>query len=388
MSKKKSADGSGSIRQRPDGRWEGRFTYTDDLGQKRRKSIYGGSQEEVRRQLTKITNAVDEGLYRAQKRYTLNQWFDEWLSLYSVAWKPSTKDDYKRKAERHILPALGKIQLTALTPTTIQKYVNQLSIGSGKQKPLAPKSVKNLHGILHSCLKQAVVNGLIPTNPADNTNLPKSLKPELSPIMDDDIKRFMDACETARYGRLFLVDMFTGLRQSEILGLQWADIDFEAGTIHVQRQLQFLKGGAGYLVLPTKNGKDRIVPFGDSVATILRAEQKQQSIWKLAAGESWKNSVGYVFTDESGDHLKHSNIQRHFRELRASIGLNNTRFHDLRHSCAILALQSGCSVKAVSDMLGHYSSAFTMDVYADVSKAMQEDTRNKMDAIFKAAANR
>lgn len=164
----------------------------------------------------------------------------------------------------------------------VQRFINRLS------KKLSPKSVKNIHGILHSCLKQAVVAGLISVNPADNTNLPKAQKAQLTPIMDDDVSRFITACQDHRYGNLFLIDLFTGLRQSEILGLQWSDIDFEAGTIHVQRQLQKARGSKEYFFLTTKNGKDRIVPFPPSISAVLKQEQRRQAEWRLAAGVAWR----------------------------------------------------------------------------------------------------
>lgn len=386
MAKRKAADGAGTIRQRPDGRWEARFTYTDELGQKRRRSIYGDSQKEVQKQLNAALNAVDDGRYQVRPKYTLKQWLEEWRETYGTDWKPRTADDYKSKADRHIIPALGDVQLTALSTIRIQRFINSLSAGTAKttKKPLSAKSVKNLHGILHSCLKQAVASGLIATNPADNIRLPKATKADLSPLMDDDITRFVNACNSDRYGNLYLIDLFTGLRQSEILGLQWGDIDLEAGTIHVQRQLQKVRDKNEYILLPTKNGKDRIVPFAPSVAEVLKRVQRQQATWRIAAGEAWDNSMGLVFTNEVGGHLCHATVQKHFRKFRNSLGLK-CRFHDLRHSTAIMALQSGCSVKSVSDMLGHYSSAFTMDVYADVSKAMQQDTQNRMETMFKAA---
>lgn len=380
MSKKKNAAGAGSLRQRPDGRWEARFTYTDELGVKRRRSVYGDTQKETRQKLTAALKTVDEGTFVVRQRYTFAQWFREWLQTYDTGWKPRTRDDYETKANRYIIPAFGEAYLTAITPMQVQRFINRLS------KKLSPKSVKNIHGILHSCLKQAVVAGLIPVNPADNTNLPKAQKAQLTPIMDDDVSRFITACRDHRYGNLFLIDLFTGLRQSEILGLQWSDIDFEAGTIHVQRQLQKARGSAEYFFLTTKNGKDRFVPFPPSISAVLKQERCRQAKWRMAAGEAWENQDNLVFTTETGCHLSHSTIQNNFRKFRDSLGLT-CRFHDLRHSCAILALQSGASVKAVSDMLGHYSSAFTMDVYADTSKTMQQDTQNRMEAVFKAASN-
>ena len=178
MAKRKAADGAGSIRQRPDGRWEARFTFTDELGQKRRRSIYGDSQKDVQKRLNAALTAADEGTYFVRKRYTLKQWMEEWRTTYGNDWKPRTAYDYKAKSDKHIIPALGDIQLTALSTISIQRFINQLSKGTAKtaKKPLSAKTVKDIHGILHSCLKQAVASGLIATNPADNIRLPKAKK--------------------------------------------------------------------------------------------------------------------------------------------------------------------------------------------------------------------
>ncbi len=384
---KKSAAGSGTIRQRPDGRWEARFTFVDDLGQTKRKSIYGDTQKEVRQRLAVATAEVDRGTFRETKRYSLSEWFNVWIADYGVDWKPNTAIDYRKKAERHILPALGKVQLSALSPVQVQRFVNRLSEPKGDAPGLSAKTVKNLHGILHSCLKDAVAAGILPRNPADNIKLPKVRKAELGPIMDSDLGRFMEACKGEEYGLLFLLDLFTGMRQSEIIGLQWGDIDFEAATIHVCRQLQKSRERDEYIFVTPKNGKSRLIPFPPSVGAILKRQRTKQARWKLVAGPAWNNPNDLVFTGPTGEHMKHRNVQKHFRKLCDSIGLPNTRFHDLRHSCAIMGLQSGCSIKAVSDMLGHYSSSFTMDVYADVSKTMMDDTRNRMEALFKAASN-
>ena len=121
------------------------------------------------------------------------------------------------------------------------------------------------------------------------------------------------------------------------------------------------------------------------MGALLKAERSQQAAYQLAAGELWLNKEGWVFTDASGMHRKHRTIQNDFRKLIASLGLQGTRFHDLRHSCAILALQSGCDVKSIQSMLGHFSAAFTMDVYADVSQKMKTDTQNRMEQAFQSA---
>lgn len=384
MKNRKGAKGGGTIRQRPDGRWEGRYSYVDELGVTRRRSVYANKQSTCRKLLTAALQAVDAGTHRTVKeRYTVEAWFDTWLDAYGCSWKPRTIADYRAKAERYIFPNLGSVQLTALTPLIIQRFCNRLSDGYPGQRPLSPKSVRNIHGVLHSALKQAVADGVLISNPADNTKLPKPKKPQLRPIMDEDVALFMSACETHKYGRLFMIDLFTGLRQSELLGLQWDDVDLDTGILTVRRQLQKVRGEKRYIFLDqTKNEKERQVPISPSIISLFKAERAEQATRQLAAGSLWNNPRNLVFTNELGGHLAHSTVQNRFRMLVRSIGLDGVRFHDLRHSCAILALQSGCSIKATQELMGHYSSSFTMDVYAAVSETMQQDTRNRIETVF------
>lgn len=378
---KRSAAGSGTITHRKDGRWEAKYSYTDKLGQPKRGSVYGRTQKECRQKLTQILKEVDEGGYqKAEKSYTVKEWFTEWLDTYCRSLKPRTLNDYKSRSQRYIIPNLGKAKLSALSPIIIQRFINRLSEGYQDQKPLSPKTVQNIHGILHSALKQAVVSGVIAHNPADNTKLPKVKKPELKPLMDDDIAAFLNVIRGDPYERVYIVDLFTGMRQSEILGLQWKDVDFEKQEIHVCRQLQKDRTSKDYIYLDeTKNGKDRVIPIPPTVVAALKKQRVQQKEWQLAAGPAWKPEYDLVFTNEFGAHLHHSTVYHHFKKLVKQIGMDETRFHDLRHSMAIMALQNGCSTKAVSDMLGHYSSSFTMDVYAAVSETMKQDTRERME---------
>ena len=177
------------------------------------------------------------------------------------------------------------------------------------------------------------------------------------------------------------------LASSEILGLQWDDVDFDHEELIIRRQLQKQRTPDYVFLDETKNGKNRTVPISFSVIKVLRQQKTQQAEWKLAAGKAWKNDHNLVFTDEMGNHLKHDTVYRHFKRLVKKIGMEETRFHDLRHSCAIMALQAGCSVKSVQESLGHFSSAFTMDVYGAVSNTMKQDTRDKMEQVFQQVSD-
>lgn len=388
MAKKRNAQGSGNIRQRSDGTWEARFTFKDELGQSKRKSIYGKTQAEVRKKMTAALKQVDEGSFTQEKRYTVEQWLDVWISTYCNGLKPSTVTGYKSKIRSRIVPNIGNVQLSALTNVQVQKFYNKLESGYGKNKPLSAKSIQNIHGILHKSLEQAVFARIIPSNPCDHIKLPKLKKPELKPIMDDDVTRFLDAIKGDPYERIFIVDLFSGLRQSEILGLQWEDIDFENGEITVRRQLQKDYGGSGYLYIDdTKNGKQRVAVVAPTIVKVLRSQRVQQMEWKLAAGSAWNNDKNLVFTNEYGNHLAHITVYKHFKKIVKSIGLDSARFHDLRHSYAVNALQAGDNIKSIQEQLGHYSSAFTMDTYAAVSNTMRKQSQEKMEKLIQMVSD-
>lgn len=354
---------------------------------KKRASVYADTQKECRQKLTAALKSVDEGSYIKTQRYTVAQWLDEWLSTYCKDLKPATVSGYRSKIETRIKPYIGNSTLSALTNVQIQKFYNKLQAGDKERGPLSPKSIQSIHGILHKALDQAVSARVIHSNPADHIKLPKIKRPDLAPIMDDNVSRFLEAIKGDRFERVFIVDLFSGLRQSEIIGLRWSDVDLETGLLTIRHQIQKSYSDSGYVFLDeTKNGKQRIVAIAPSIVRVLKAQRVQQMEWKLAAGPAWSNPLDLVFTDERGEHLKHRTIINHFKKIVASIGLENTRFHDLRHSYAVNALQAGDSVKAVQEQLGHYSSAFTMDVYAAVSDTMRKDSQKRMEGLFKAVS--
>lgn len=197
-----------------------------------------------------------------------------------------------------------------------------------------PKTVKNVHGVLHSALYQAVLCGYLNTNPADRTILPiTEAKQGGHPCAEDQqVLDFFKAIEGHRFQYLYLVDLFTGMRQSELLGLQWSDIDLSRKTLMVKRQLQYLGGAhGGYQYAIPKSNKSRLIVLPDKAVEALERQKVLQTAMMKAAGEAWNNPDDLVFTDELGTHLKHDVIYRNLKRVFASMGVPNLRFHDLRH---------------------------------------------------------
>jgi len=251
----RNAQGAGSIRKRPDGNWEGRYTIGRDpgTGKQVQKSLYGQTQKEVRQKLQQIAADIDEGVYTEPSRLTLGIWLDIWLNEYCNHLKESTLALYRLHVDRIIKPALGSVKLTALTAPAVQKFCNGLKIANGSVKPQSPKSIKNIHGVLHRALQQAVELGYIRLNPANACKLPRIEKPPIKPLDEADISRLLDAIKGDAYERELVTALFTGMRQAELLGLTWDCIDFQHGTIHLRHQLQLINGEYRLTTLRTIN---------------------------------------------------------------------------------------------------------------------------------------
>lgn len=188
----------------------------------------------------------------------------------------------------------------------------------------------------------------------------------------------MKAIRGHRFENLFLVTLFTGLREGEVLGLKWDCVDLASGTLLVGQQLQRKRDGSSeYYLISPKNGKLRKIVLAPFVLDILHRQRMDQEIWRRIAGKDWVNT-GLVFTDELGDNLTPETVYKNFKKVAVEIGCENLHFHSLRHSYAVAALQSGDDIKTVQENLGHYTAAFTLDVYGHVTDKMRQDSANRM----------
>lgn len=386
---RKAAAGTGTIRKktvtrggRPYTYWEARYTsgYDPGTGKQIQRSITGKTQKEVAQKLKVATAAIDEGTYTAPNKMTIAQWLDIWTAEYLGAVKPSTLHSYKTIVRNHLKPGLGAIKLDALAAHTIQSFYNSLTaLQEGREQ-----TVKNIHGILHRALQQAVANGYIRFNPTDACILPRVEKKELHPLDETRITAFLKAIKGNPFEDLYIVTLFTGMREGEVCGLLWDCVDLKKGTILINKQLQYIRSSRGqYRMVPTKNSKGRSITLAATVLSTLKRVRHRQLENKLRYGDCWEDS-GFVFTDELGRHLKPQNVYRDFKRIVTSIGSPETRFHDLRHSYAVASIQSGDDIKTVQENLGHATAAFTLDVYGHVTDQMKQASAARMEQFIKA----
>lgn len=391
----KKSNGEGCIYKRANGTWEGKYTErVDSEGKQIRHSVYGKTKAEVVSKLAKIKTEMSEGTYVAPAAWTVSSWFRVWERDYLNGVKQNTRGQYDYQFRIHIEPEIGNVPIQKLTSSMIQRFYNKsmephekvMKDGTKKQvSGLSPKSIKNLHSVLQSCLSQAVKCQIIKVNPCEACILPKVQKQEMKVMERNDISNFLEEIDGQPLADAFKVYLFCGMRRSELIGLQWQDIDFDKKVIHLVRQLkcerQNDKSNA-YVFDTLKNGKQRTIHPAAYVFDILKKVQHDQVQNRLLHGDVYSNPNNLVFTDEIGKHLSHSTVYHTFKRHIASVGIPEMRLHDLRHTYATISIQNGDDIKTVSQNLGHATVAFTLDTYGHVTEEMEKRSADKMDEFI------
>ena len=374
---KKRANGEGSIRKRKDGRWEGRYTagHTPE-GKAIYRNVLGKTQAEV--VVEKLRKAIEtKGLDVAKARqYTLGQWMQVWYENYAtIKVRPSSHATYRGIIKNHIDPAIGNIPLTKLTTLDLQKFYRDLLTGGRverkesekKPKGLGPKTVRNIHQIVSSALQLAIHQKLIAHNPAEGCALPRVERNEMKTLTADQLSAFLQEAKRTGVFEMYYLELATGLRRGELLGLKWPDVDFHQGTITVKTNLPDQRESGGG---PTEN-QERLPgdPWGAGPGrTAKPARENPQRVC--------------VPLSPNGGPISPDSVRNMLRRVLKRAGLPYVRFHDLRHTFATLALQNGVDVKTVSSILGHFSAGFTLDTYAHVTTTAQREAAKKMDGVL------
>lgn len=380
--------------------WRARYSLPDGTQKEKKFASQAEAQAFLNQTLADIQN--DE--YLEPTLITVGQWLDTYLEEYTFNLKPLTKKSYTAQIETHIKPGLGKYKLCNLNTPQIQKFINGLSKTGKKMvkknkitgdeivtySPLAPKSVKNVHGILLKALSTAVDVGFLKTNPAERVTLPRSTKPEMHPLDKSQMGKYLAAAAQDDYGYLLRILPLTGLRESEAMGLTWDCVDFRAGTITINKQLIKLpKAQGGFRLDTPKNGKTRVIKPAPIVMQLLEQRQKEQEEDRTKAGDFWlgyktesEKKKALVFTSRTGDHLHPQTVYNHLKKVLLSIGITETCVHDLRHTYATLGLQGHDDIKTVSSNLGHSTSSFTMDRYGHMTDSMRDESSRRWQELI------
>ena len=254
-------------------------------------------------------------------------------------------------------------------------YQNRIKAKTGN------RTVRYIHSVLHRALGKAVKVGLLTRNPADGATPPRLNQGEMLVLNESQVTQFLIAAQGSRHEVLFHLAVKTGMRQGELLGLKWGDLDWMTGALQVNRQVQRIDGKSYIFVEPkTKMGR-RMIQLGEASLQALRQQVERQRIEKELAGERWKEN-GLIFASSVGTPTDLRNLLREFKEALVKAGLPDIRFHDLRHTAASIMLKHNIPVFTVSRVLGHAKPSITLDIYAHMIPGMQDEVARLMDEVI------
>lgn len=390
MAGKRNAQGAGTIRKKTVNRngkaytyWEARITTGRDpgTGKQIQQSFTGKTQKEVREKMQAAAVAVNAGTYIPQAKLTVGQWLEIWSSEYLGNLKPGTVTSYTGLIRNQIKPAMGAVRLTDLHPHKVQTFINSL-------EGLAVNTIRQVYKVLHAALEKAVQLDYIAKNPSDKCVLPKNEQKAIKPLEDAQTAALLTAASGTNIENLLRVALFAGLRVSEILGLSWDQINMEKGTIAVVKQLASnTTRNKGFLFISPKNGKERTMRTAPTVIAALKDQHRRQAEMRLRAGNIWDNPHNLVFTLEDGSFINQQQISKAFKKVLKKAGLDDFRFHDLRHTYAVNAIRAGDDIKTIQGNLGHATAAFTLDRYGHFTEQMMQDSATRMEAFIKHTLN-
>jgi len=372
MSNKRRGHGEGSIYQQADGRWCAilNLGYSES-GKRRRRYVRGKTKREVREKLLKLQQQRADGILLDSSKLTIGEFLERWLDDdVRLNVKPATLQSYAGIVRNHLKPRVGGVRLVRLTPAGVQRLYSEL-----EKEGKSPRLRLYVHAVLRRSLSRAVRWGLVVRNVCEAVDPPRLIRKEMMVLNPDQAMMLIKAAEADRLHALYLVAITTGLRQGELYGLHWSDLNLEGATLSVRRTLVEINGKL--TTAEPKTTKSRRLVALPAVAVEALFEHRKRAIAEGNAASQW------VFCDENGGPLRRQNVQRRsFKPLLKSAGLPEIRFHDLRHTSATLLLSQGVHPKVVQERLGHAQISITLDTYSHVLPGMQEDAASRLDNLF------
>jgi integrase len=409
---KRRGRGEGTIFEVSPGHWVASLTLgykiVDGKRVRIRKKFTGSTRNEAHHKLAKALGRQMHGQSVSTKTHRLGEFLRTWLdTVAKPSVRPKTFRTYSDIVKLHIAPALATMAVETLTPELVQGFLTdklgsglcphcKLSLRADRWKnhiaqihpdkktvafrPLGPATIKHIRDTLRCALAVAMEWYHLDRNVAAIAKPPRAERKEMRSLTSLEAHRYLEAATEDRLVTLFTVTVALGLRQAEILGLKWGDIDFESGTLEVRRQLQRIEGKLQLMETKSEEGVRRLV-LPTVVITSLNRHRGRQNEERAVAGDQWHES-DLLFTTTIGTPIDARHVIRRHHAIVKAAKIPHLRFHDLRHSAATLLLAQGVSPKYISQLLGHKQVAFTMQTYAHVKPESQRQVADMMDSIL------
>jgi integrase len=340
-----------------------------------------GRKGDAQRRLTELLASLDKGIPTPAGKLTVAEHLQNWLNGYvKTNCSERTLDGYKSIIGHHLTPSLGHFPLKQLTPQVIQAYYGKAC------RELSTRTVHHQHRVLSQALKHAVRQGLIGKNPCELIDSPRPRAKTMRTLDPTEVNTLLKEAEGSYYYPIIYTALSSGLSQAELFGLRWRDLDPDIGlSISVSRVL-YKRRGVSEFREPKTSRSRRYVSMTPKLATFLREyKQERRSLYRELGKELSLDDL--IFANIEGKPLNPPSLNREFGRILKRAGLENVRFHDLRHSFASLMLLRGPKPKVISEALGHASVAFTMDVYSHIIEGMQSEAMALLDEVLPVGVN-
>lgn len=372
--RKRSIRGGGSVFLRKDGRWEAKFK-VEETG--KYKSLYADTEKEAYKKLEEAKFQQKQGTLPIGKDQTVRQFLEYWLEdVEKPTVRVSTYINNHILIHKHLIPGIGHIRLQKLTAQHVQSfYARKLKEGT------AASRIRQFQGVLHKALTHARRLRLVGFNVTDDVQLPRPGKYEAQILTPEQVRLLLCGAKERGLDVLIAVAVGTAMREGEILGLRWSDIDLVEGRLRVSRTLSYLPKYHFIESKPKTESSERVILLPQFLIDLLKQHRVLQLEKRLKAGDNWVNR-DLVFPNRSGDFVIHTTLRRQFYRLLEDVGLPRMHFHDLRHSAATILISMGVPANVVQELLGHSDIATTLGIYGAVLPSMQKDAVNKMDDLF------
>jgi integrase len=352
---------------------------TDPSSGKRKQTWISvkGSRQDAERRLAEALRQVEAGTFVKPSKTTLADYLNRWLTDYvKPNLSPRSFERYESIVRVHLVPSLGRIPLTQLKPENLQAHYADMT-GNG----LGPRSVRYHHVVLHKALQTALKLGLTGRNAADDVEVPCAGRTEIQVWTEDELNRFLEAAKDTPHYTLFYIALFTGLRRSELLALRWQDIDLVQGRISVGRCLHHLGNGEYIYAPPGIDKRARVIDLPPSALLVLQSYRRAAEIVSGTFADDGLKDTDLVFNN-LGRPLRPNTVTRAWSVTASRAGVRRIRFHDARHTHAVLMLRQGVHPKIVQERLGHSSLAITLDTYSGVSPDVRESAASRFDEVL------
>jgi integrase len=382
--KQRRQRGTGSIRER-NGRYQARYSYINGLGKRRQRAATFNTRTDARGWLNGRLAEIGSGRVTDAGGLTVGEYLTDWLGSLGVQQlEAATVSWYRSAVERHIIPALGRLKLAKLSAVQLENFLAEKA-ESGRldgKGGLGPASVRRLQVTLHKSLDAAVRKGLLPMNPVDLADKPKVPARDVTEDVwtPEQMSAFLESTRTDRLAPLWHLACMTGLRRSELCGLQWGDVDLEAGSLSVKRALTMVDGKP-VLKGPKSSTSRRVVDLDAETIAVVKRWKVAQMEERLRAGTAW-TSGKWVFTDEIGAPWRPDRLTRTFVRATRAGELPPTNVKGLRHAHATALLRADVHPKVVQERLGHSSISVTMDIYSSVLPGMQREAIERLASMM------